>query len=287
MQRSRESSPFSKQRRLALWVVSNCDYTKGAVERMKYMKSLKANGLRVDFGGKCFPNGVKQWKYEDYKFYFAFENSIHCKDYITEKFFHNALDKGAVPVVFGAYKEDYERVAPPNSFIYAQDYTIKDLIDLLNYLDSNDRAYKKYFEWRHEPLLSLYEHQSLDYCQLCRVLHGINYDYIFNRNYFEKYRELKLFTNEPQTRTIPSITHWLYDDEHEDCKLYVFTLTTQIFYQVWKYHSVVTVLLTLALLIFLTKANLCFGWICCPKLIRFLIASCRHNISNKKIGKWI
>ena len=40
-----------------------------------------------------------------YKFYLAFENSIHCTDYISEKFWRNSLKTGAVPVVFGPHKE--------------------------------------------------------------------------------------------------------------------------------------------------------------------------------------
>ena len=36
-----------------------------------------------------------------HKFYLAFGNSIHCNDYISEKFWRNALSSGAVPVVYG------------------------------------------------------------------------------------------------------------------------------------------------------------------------------------------
>lgn len=40
----------------------------------------------------------------DYKFYLAFENS-NCKDYITEKFFVNALYRNVLPIVMGARPE--------------------------------------------------------------------------------------------------------------------------------------------------------------------------------------
>lgn len=40
----------------------------------------------------------------DYKFYLAFENS-NCKDYITEKFFVNALGRNILPIVMGGRPE--------------------------------------------------------------------------------------------------------------------------------------------------------------------------------------
>lgn len=40
-------------------------------------------------------------KIDDYKFYFAWENSA-CQEYITEKVWWNAYYKGAVPIVLGS-----------------------------------------------------------------------------------------------------------------------------------------------------------------------------------------
>lgn len=240
----------TKRPKLALWVVSNCYYTKGAAERLKYVKQLKKDGLQIDLGGKCFPNGVKNWKVQDYKFYFAFENSIHCKDYITEKFFVTSLQNGVVPVVFGPRKSDYERIAPPNSFIYAQDYTNKELIALLNYLNYNDEAYMKYFEWREIEVESLYErYRARGFCQLCRILHGINYDYIFNRNYVNKYRDLELFTNKPQTRIISSITRWLYDDENRVCTQQTFTTFSWIMFLLVGNRTLINICIIITLFI--------------------------------------
>ena len=218
------SKQIKAKTKLALWIVSNCGYTVGAIKRMKYILELQKQGLRIDLRGKCFPNGVKDWKYEDYKFYFAFENSIHCKDYITEKFFSNAIRNGLVPVVFGTLKKDYEKIAPSGSFIYAQDYTNQELITLLNYLDQNDSAYKEYFEWRKIPVESLRErYRATCYCQLCRILHGINYDYIFYQNYHKLYGNLSLFNSNQETRLIPSITTWFFKNENRDCVANTFT----------------------------------------------------------------
>jgi len=54
-----------------------------------------------------------------------------------------------VPVVFGPEKEDVEKIAPKNSFIFAEDFeTPKDLVDFLDYLDGNDTAYLQFHQWR-------------------------------------------------------------------------------------------------------------------------------------------
>ena len=59
--------------------------------------------------GDCFGRNTRTSKapwgtngeISHHKFYLAFENSIHCNDYISEKFWRNALSSGAVPVVYG------------------------------------------------------------------------------------------------------------------------------------------------------------------------------------------
>lgn len=82
-----------------------------------------------------------------YKFYLSFENNC-CGEYITEKFWRT-LTWGVVPIVIGAPKENYLRLAPPNSFIYADDFqSAKDLADYIMLLDSNDTMYNTYHQWR-------------------------------------------------------------------------------------------------------------------------------------------
>ncbi len=54
-----------------------------------------------------------------------------------------------VPIVFGAYKEDYFNTLPPHSFINVDDFqSIQELAAYLMYLDRNDTAYAAYFAWR-------------------------------------------------------------------------------------------------------------------------------------------
>ncbi len=54
-----------------------------------------------------------------------------------------------VPIVFGAYKEDYFNTLPPQSYINVDDFrSIAELADYLIYLDRNDTAYAAFFAWR-------------------------------------------------------------------------------------------------------------------------------------------
>ena len=70
--------------------------------------SCGPNSLSFRFGD-CFGRNTRTSKapwgangeISRHKFYLAFENSIHCNDYISEKFWRNALSSGAVPVVYG------------------------------------------------------------------------------------------------------------------------------------------------------------------------------------------
>ena len=51
--------------------------------------------------------------------------------------------------MYGAPRSDYEKVAPPNSFIHVQDYdTLKDLADHVKRVANNDTLYNAYFEWK-------------------------------------------------------------------------------------------------------------------------------------------
>ena len=126
---SRKNKPNTKY---VSWVVSNCDKTDGALERWQYVTSLIDAGLKLDGYGECFNNTLteKPWTTDPeeiglmskYKFYLAFENSIHCNDYVSEKFWRNSLSQGAVPIVFGPHKDDVKAMAPENSFIHTEDF---------------------------------------------------------------------------------------------------------------------------------------------------------------------
>ena len=101
------------------WMVSNCESTRGAAVRWDYVNRLISSGLKIDGFGECFDNVLidspwsthSSWQthwgpFAKYKFYFAFENSIHCNDYLSEKFWRNSLAQGLVPVVYGPHPDD-------------------------------------------------------------------------------------------------------------------------------------------------------------------------------------
>lgn len=167
--------PLARKKRLALAAVSNCDFSPAAVVRLQYLKVLRERGLRLDAIGDCFDkspiprvdylrNAMVEYT-SRYKFYFAFENSYHCKDYVTEKFFR-AIKAGAVPVVWGAKRAAYEAYVPASGFIFVEDFpSMQRLIDRLNYLDRNDTAYLEYFR-----CASLYVNVSSDKFYCCPKL---------------------------------------------------------------------------------------------------------------------
>ena len=136
--------------RSVVWIDSNCNT---AIKREEYVKQLSSY-INVDIYGACgdtvqCPRSehAKCMKMIEnkYMFYIAFENSL-CLDYITEKLY-NALQLFIVPIVMGG--ADYQRAAPPNSYINVQDYkSLEDLAKYLHYLQENRTAYNQYFEWK-------------------------------------------------------------------------------------------------------------------------------------------
>jgi len=155
--------------KLVAWLVSNC-MTYG--RREKYVKKLQ-EFIPVDIYGKCgkFHNCSKKTSAkcleeigQKYKFYLSFENSI-CSEYITEKFFYNALQHNMIPIVYGG--DGYDSVAPPHSFIHVKDFQRpSQLAKYLLHLDKNDDKYLEYFEWKRS-----YKVVSGDgYCTHCRKL---------------------------------------------------------------------------------------------------------------------
>ncbi|GAB6029232.1 hypothetical protein CHUAL_005000 [Chamberlinius hualienensis] len=153
------------------WFVSNCGAQNG---RNAYAAQLGKH-IEVDVYGTCgklqCPRNDQKKCFSmlntDYKFYLSFENS-NCKDYITEKFFVNGLGNDVLPIVLGAPKEDYERVAPVNSFIHVEDFqSPKHLAEYLHMLDKNDTLYNEYFRWKGTgEFINTYF-----WCRVCALLH--------------------------------------------------------------------------------------------------------------------
>nr|XP_056702623.1 3-galactosyl-N-acetylglucosaminide 4-alpha-L-fucosyltransferase FUT3-like [Euleptes europaea] len=159
--------------KLVAWAVSNWN---PASHRVKYYQELKKY-IQVDiYGYQNLPLPRKKHLtvLSQYKFYLAFENSVH-EDYISEKLWKTALLAETVPVVCGPPRKNYERFLPPDAFIHINDFpTAQELALFLQELDWNSERYERYFQWRSQ--LTPVEHTpwSLHLCQACRALQIMN-----------------------------------------------------------------------------------------------------------------
>lgn len=148
------SDEFFKNRTgLLSWVATNCDEV--FWPRMPFIKRIIEEMPLDDYGAcgrkKCLPKRSEQCNkvFASYKFFLALPNS-ECRDYITEKFWMISLKYGAVPLVLGAPRENYERVAPPGSFVHFADFeSLRELAEYLHRVDQDEALYRKLHEWRH------------------------------------------------------------------------------------------------------------------------------------------
>ncbi|XP_056132057.1 alpha-(1,3)-fucosyltransferase 7 [Lampris incognitus] len=100
-------------------------------------------------------------------FYLAFENS-ESMDYISEKLWRNAFQSGAVPVVLGPSRANYEALAPPGSFIHVKDFnSTMDLAAFLKSLAADRKAYERYFHWHRTHSIKTYTDWRERLCQIC------------------------------------------------------------------------------------------------------------------------
>ncbi|MEE6498525.1 hypothetical protein FKM82_003141 [Ascaphus truei] len=170
--------------KLVAWAISNWNPSS---RRVQYYEELKKH-IPIDrYGGnqKSLPAEKQTEVLSTYKFYLAFENSIH-EDYITEKLWYNALVSGTVPVVIGPPRENYERFIPPDSFIHVDDFsTAKELATYLTDLEKDHQRYQQYFNWRSKYQPVGKTSYIMQYCKVCKAL-----------------------KNAPPYRTISSIAKW-------------------------------------------------------------------------------
>ena len=143
------------------------------------------------------PTDCKRWSSCEEKqmklnmFYLAFQ-SQSCKDYITEKFWR-ALKFGLIPskfrsisfrpfffysrflVVLGPLsREHYRRIAPPNSFIYTDDFPdAKALAEHMYAIVNNENLFRFYHRWR-QYYSTGYTASELEKYRLCEVCYRLN-----------------------------------------------------------------------------------------------------------------
>lgn len=154
---------------LVAWMVSNCR----GEERNQYVMKLRKH-IQVDIYGYCgflkcpYPRRSLSCRLmlKRYKFYLAFENG-NCDEYITEKYWENAIANDVIPIVMGGGNDLKSLI--PNSYINVRDFkSPQELASYLIYLDKNDFAYLQYFKWKR-----LYKLVPLNKaCAMCAALHN-------------------------------------------------------------------------------------------------------------------
>uniref|UniRef100_G1TK83 Fucosyltransferase n=1 Tax=Oryctolagus cuniculus TaxID=9986 RepID=G1TK83_RABIT len=158
-------------RGLVAWVVSHWDERQA---RVRYYHQLSQH-VPVDvFGqggpGRPGPNSGLLHTVARYKFYLAFENSQHL-DYITEKLWRNAFLAGAVPVVLGPDRSNYERFVPRGAFIHVDDFpSASALATYLLFLDRNPTVYRRYFHWRRRYAVHITSFWDEPWCRACQAV---------------------------------------------------------------------------------------------------------------------
>ncbi|XP_075892306.1 alpha-(1,3)-fucosyltransferase 4-like [Nelusetta ayraudi] len=152
------------------WVVSNWSVSSA---RAAFYYELSRH-VHVDvYGdvGEPLPRGEDSviYKVRQYQFYLALENSQHT-DYITEKLW-NSLEAGAIPVVLGPPRENYERFLPPEAFIHVDDFsTVRGLAQYLLTLRRNTSLLRRHLDWRDSYCVQQPRFWAEHFCTACRAV---------------------------------------------------------------------------------------------------------------------
>ncbi|KAJ7987959.1 hypothetical protein DPEC_G00318660 [Dallia pectoralis] len=165
-----------KKDKLVCWVVSHWDVNH---KRVPIFNELNKH-VKIDAFGRHFGKYIEDRAkiVSSCKFYLSFENSIH-QDYITEKLYET-MRAGAVPVVLGPPRKNYEASIPKDSFIHVDDFpSLKELADWLIFLDKNETEYLKYFSWHEHYKVRSTEFGKEHACRSCGYLQQNNRLQIF------------------------------------------------------------------------------------------------------------
>ncbi|CAK1547215.1 unnamed protein product [Leptosia nina] len=169
---------IKRRDKLAAILMSNCAVSK----RMKYLNELE-DFLPLDVYGKCskyHKNSCPGHFRSDcnvtasYLFYLVFENS-QCREYLTEKAFNNAYEKGAIPIIMGPKVDECVDLLPPNSFLHIDQFNgPKHLAEYMISLSRDNQALLEFHRWRNNFKI-VNEHgyfgtKSFHYCRVCEAL---------------------------------------------------------------------------------------------------------------------
>ncbi|XP_028320944.1 alpha-(1,3)-fucosyltransferase 4-like [Gouania willdenowi] len=156
--------------RLLAWVISNWSESHA---RVSFYHKLRRH-VNIDVYGRAgmpLPEGSEAvlGLLRQYMFYLALENSQHT-DYITEKVW-NAVRAGAIPVVLGPSRQNYERFLPPEAFIHVDDFpTVRELARYMHRLKRRPALTKRHLIWRQSYSIHQPTFWSEHYCTACKVL---------------------------------------------------------------------------------------------------------------------
>ena len=201
----------SRKTKKVAWFVSHC---RTESKREAYVSKLQKY-IPVDIYGACGPLKCRKevdttcfsQVGRDYKFYFAFENSM-CEDYTTEKLYR--IFKSDAIVVARGNSFNF-RSLPEGTYIDASDFASpKALADRLLYLDAHDEEYMALLRRKDEFFTSyqdyphyvgkykqLWVKYTWEYISLCEVCQRV-----WN---LDRYR-----------KTYPDILSWLHQRKCKD-----------------------------------------------------------------------
>ncbi|XP_063050342.1 alpha-(1,3)-fucosyltransferase 7-like [Engraulis encrasicolus] len=160
-----------KKSSLACWVVSNYAYHHRRTEvynELQEVIPVEVYGRAVNRpldGEQLLPTISRCY------FYLSFENS-QFQDYVTEKLWTNAFKGGAVPVVLGPSRKNYEAMIPKDSFIHVDDFrSVKELGAFLKKLAEDRERYASYFKWKLNYTVSAFSNVLVEpSCRICTKL---------------------------------------------------------------------------------------------------------------------
>ena len=160
--------------------------------RYNYLKELMKY-VRIDHWGTCMKNTPGDfWKtrkgyYSNskidflrknpYKFVISFENTPNDGDYVSEKVYDAYLSR-TIPIYYGD-KGVFDLIPGNSTLVYANDYSPKELAELIKRVDSNDTLYRQYFtNWDLSKIVKLKEQYCSEYfmCTACRKTWEILYN---------------------------------------------------------------------------------------------------------------
>lgn len=154
--------------RFVAWVISNWSESQARVTFYYQLRQY----IQIDVFGRAgspLPTGSVVPLAKRYLFYLALENSQHT-DYITEKLW-NAVLAGAVPVVLGPSRQNYERFLPPEAFIHVDDFpSVEELAQYLLMLRRSPAQMRRHLDWRRGYGVRQPTFFNEHFCTACRAV---------------------------------------------------------------------------------------------------------------------